>query len=132
MAGMSPDEAFYDAQRTEIDARARVALPKLKDPDVFVSTLATLRNGDRVDLVDGFKVRCRLYVDFTLGGNGRADDFVPPHRIWIDDAVIPEERTAVAFHETLEMRAMLELGVDYNEAHSVASDLESRFRSRKR
>jgi hypothetical protein len=49
------------------------------------------RNGFDVWIVDGYKVRQKIYKEFLYGGNGQRYCYVPPKEIWIENAISCEE-----------------------------------------
>jgi hypothetical protein len=79
-------------------------------------------------LVDGEKVRDKIDVDFTMGGNEARYGYVSPGEIWIDDAAHVLDRNATALHELVERDLMLHHGMGYDSAHDAANARERVFR----
>ncbi|MCX6238227.1 MAG: hypothetical protein NTY07_11845 [Bacteroidia bacterium] len=86
-----------------------------------------LENGITVWIVNGRLVRSTFDIDFTEGGHDKVYEFVPKNEVWIDDAIIEQERGYVLLHE-LHERNRMEKGWTYNKAHAESSRLEYRCR----
>ena len=86
-----------------------------------------LENGISVWIVNGRMIRSVFDIDFTAGGHDHVYEFVPEKEIWIDDAIIEQERGYVLLHEMHERNRMA-TGIPYSEAHAESSRLESRCR----
>ena len=95
----------------------------------FKSPLCEFSNANvTVFMVDGATIRDPktepYYQDFTEGGNDMAYDGVrtnfkiPEGEVWIDLDVAPTEVRASIVHELTERRAMIELGISYEDAHN--------------
>jgi len=88
-------------------------------------------NGIAVWLVDGIAIRGGLKsgdIDFTMGGHGYRYLYVPENEIWIDNANAHRgDLEPVIWHEYLE-RNLMKNGMDYGEAHTIASNLEITLR----
>jgi hypothetical protein len=137
---MLEGKTYHQALRHATLAEKRERRAALKRPDlplnearhavrrVLIGTVDELRAG--IWLVDGRGVRDRFYPEFTLGGHGLRYRFIPRGEIWIDDAVIEEERAEIIAHEVLELRLM-RTGMSYPDAHRRASALEKRLRRRR-
>jgi hypothetical protein len=80
-------------------------------------------------LVSGRQIRDTTDIDFTCGGNEAVyPSYVPPGEIWIDDALHTHDRIATALHEIVERDQMMRHGLDYDDAHEIASAHERPFR----
>lgn len=95
---------------------------------VHQELLTTLSGVFPIWIVSGKAVRDTLDLDFTEGGNDQAYNFVPKKEIWIDDALQPDERNFVIFHELFERARMIE-GLDYDAAHHEAHTREKELRA---
>jgi len=74
------------------------------------------RNGIKVWVVDGYKVRAEIFPDFGLSGNDLTYLFIPPKEIWIDGQVSCEETEYSIANELMERELMLK-GVSYGKAY---------------
>jgi len=79
-------------------------------------------------IVDGDQVREKNNVDFTMGGNHYAWDFIPEDEIWVEQDMDETNTIATKLHEFTERLIMKYLGWDYNNAHEVASKPERLLR----
>ena len=84
--------------------------------------------GCEIWIVDGAVVRRDIYPEFLYGGNGQRYRFVPPHEIWIDNAIAAEEYGYTVAHELHERNRMAREGATYETAHSSALGVEQRLR----
>jgi len=85
------------------------------------------RNGKSVFLVNGFKIRKSIDIDFTMGGHGLRYVYIPIDEIWIDNSN-ENECEEVLVHE-LEEFNLMKNGVSYNKAHDKASLVEVELRN---
>lgn len=76
-------------------------------------------------LVDGERVRL-IDDDFTMGGHGARYLYIPLDEIWIDRAC--RNWRPLFVHEYAEYRLMLHEGMNYGDAHDVASKIEITIR----
>ena len=134
--GVPYEKAIVAADRTERKERRRagdVAAvtrhgQQLPDADSVHERLwKRLENGVNVWIVNGRLVRSVFDIDFTAGGHEHVYEFVPQGEVWIDDAIVEQERGFVLLHELHERNRMAD-GVSYNEAHAESSRLEFRCR----
>lgn len=95
--------------------------------DVHEGLWKKLENGLTVWIVNGRLVRSVFDIDFTAGGHDHVYEFVPEKEIWIDDAIIEQERSYILLHELHERNRMSE-GWPYSKAHAESSRLEYRCR----
>jgi hypothetical protein len=82
-----------------------------------------LENGVSVWIVNGRLVRSVFDIDFTAGGHDHVYEFVPTGEVWIDDAIVENERGFVLLHELHERNKMSE-GLPYSKAHAESSKIE--------
>jgi hypothetical protein len=82
-----------------------------------------LETGVSVWIVNGSLVRSVFDIDFTEGGHDCVYEFVPHNEVWIDDAIVEEERGFVLLHE-LHERNRMSKGWTYSKAHAESSSLE--------
>jgi hypothetical protein len=82
------------------------------------------KNGYKIWVVDGDKVRLKLYQEYLYGGNEQRYLFNPKGEIWIDDAVSGEEFEMTLAHELNERHLMAKFGWTYDVAHDSSLSLE--------
>jgi hypothetical protein len=134
--GKSYTEALVESDKHERTERRRAGdlhkttsrgqkLPK--GEEMHESMWKRLENGITVWIVNGRSVRSTFDIDFTEGGHDRVYKFVPNNEVWIDDAIIEQERGYVLLHELHERNRMAN-GWPYNRAHAESSKLEYRCR----
>jgi transposase InsO family protein len=87
----------------------------------------TLESGVTVWIVNGRLVRSTFDIDFTEGGHDKVYEFVPANEVWIDDAIVEQERGYVLLHE-LHERNRMSKGMPYSQAHAESSKMEFRCR----
>jgi hypothetical protein len=95
--------------------------------DVHERMWKRLENGLTVWIVNGRLVRSVFNIDFTEGGHDYVYEFVPQNEVWIDDAIVEQERPYVLLHELHERNRMAS-GWTYSKAHAESSRLEYRSR----
>lgn len=134
--GMPYNQAIVEADKAERKERRRAGDYKavdhkgapLPDPSVVHEELwKKLENGVSVWIVNGRLVRSLFDIDFTAGGHDHVYEFVPDDEVWIDDAIMENERGFVLVHELHERNQMAK-GMSYNQAHAESSKLEFRCR----
>jgi hypothetical protein len=86
-----------------------------------------LENAVTVWIVNGRLVRSTFDIDFTEGGHDKVYEFVPSDEIWIDDAIVEQERGYILLHE-LHERNRMSTGWPYSRAHAESSRIEYRCR----
>jgi len=86
-----------------------------------------LENAVTVWIVNGRLVRSTFDIDFTEGGHDKVYEFVPSQEVWIDDAILEQERGYVLLHE-LHERNRMSAGWPYSRAHAESSRMEYRCR----
>ena len=135
-AGTPYDDALEAADRAEQRERRRAGdvrqlthggrqLPDGRD--VHERLWKKLENGVSVWIVNGRLVRSVFDIDFTEGGHDYVYEFVPQNEVWIDDAIVEDERPYVLLHELHERNRMAG-GWAYNKAHAESSRVEYRCR----
>jgi hypothetical protein len=87
------------------------------------------QDGFNILLVDGEAVR-KDHIEFTMGGNGYAYDWIPKDEIWIDENLSEktEDMEATIKHEIFEAKKMRDEGLSYEEAHNLANEMEKKER----
>jgi hypothetical protein len=133
--GMSYSDALVEADKSERKERRRAGdlkkvtkLGHLPDgKEMHEKMWKKLENGITIWVVNGRLVRSTFDIDFTEGGHDKVYEFVPENEVWIDDAIIEQERGYVLLHELHERNRMAE-GWPYNKAHAESSRLEYRCR----
>ena len=134
--GSTYAQALVEADRSERKERRRAGdMGKLtrhgrKLPDgrdVHQRMWKKLENGLAVWIVNGRLVRSVFDIDFTAGGHDYVYEFVPENEVWIDDAIVEQERAYVLLHE-LHERNRMSAGWPYSRAHAESSRLEYRCR----
>jgi hypothetical protein len=130
--GAPYDKALIEADRIERKERRRAGdVAKTTNhgqqlPDghsVHEHLWKTLENGVSVWIINGRLVRSVFDIDFTAGGHDHVYEFVPTGEVWIDDAIVENERGFVLLHELHERNKMAE-GQPYSKAHAESSKLE--------
>lgn len=86
------------------------------------------RNGYNVWIVDGSRVRHKIYNSFLYGGNEQRYPFNPKGEIWIDNALSCEEFEMTLIHELNERHLMAKFGWTYVKAHDSSLRLEVKTR----
>ena len=135
-AGRPYAEAIVEADRQERKERRRAgdvrkatgsgtALPV--GESMHEKLWKTLENGVAVWIVNGRLVRSTFDIDFTEGGHDKVYEFVPSDEVWIDDAIIEQERGYILLHE-LHERNRMSGGWPYSKAHAESSRIEYRCR----
>ena len=99
-------------------------------PDIY-RCYTGQKNGLDIWIVDGYKVRQRIYKEFLYGGNGQRYCYVPPREIWIDNAISCEEYELTLAHELNERHLMAKYGWTYDKSHdsSLAVEVVIRHKS---
>jgi hypothetical protein len=83
-----------------------------------------------VVLVDGNMVRSKIDIDFTCGGHGYRYVYIPFNEVWIDNGLKKKDRVPTMWHELVEFRLM-QNGMNYNDAHDIAAQVEMMIREGK-
>jgi len=86
------------------------------------------KNGYDVWIVDGYKVRHKIYNSFLYGGNEQRYPFNPKGEIWIDNALSCEEFEMTLIHELNERHLMAKFGWTYYVSHDSSLRLEVKTR----
>jgi hypothetical protein len=86
------------------------------------------RNGYDIWIVDGYKVRHKIYNSFLFGGNEQRYPFNPKGEIWIDNALSCEEFEMTLIHELNERHLMAKFGWTYLKSHDSSLRLEVKTR----
>jgi hypothetical protein len=79
-------------------------------------------------IVDGNKVRLKIYSSFLYGGNEQRYPFNPKGEIWIDNAISCEEYYLTLAHEMNERHLMAKFGWTYLTSHDSSLMLEQVIR----
>ena len=87
------------------------------------------RDGKIFFLVDGFRIRYFIDIDFTMGGHGLRYVYIPLNEIWIDSSN-EKEKEQIIKHELVEFNLMRK-GMNYDRAHELASLSELEISDRK-
>jgi hypothetical protein len=75
-------------------------------------------------LIDGLYARCWYKTDYAEGGHFVVYPWVPKGEIWLETNCDFREQPYIAAHEYLELRMMRDGGLEYEEAHEIASNIE--------
>jgi len=86
------------------------------------------KNGYKIWIVDGYKVRQDIYREFLYGGNEQRYLFNPKGEIWIDHAISCEEFELTLAHELNERALMANYAWAYEKAHDSSLMLELQMR----
>ena len=79
-------------------------------------------------IIDGNRVRQKIYKEFLYGGNEQRYIFNPKGEIWIDNAISCEEFDLTVAHEMNERHLMAKFGWTYEAAHDSSLSLEQVIR----
>ncbi len=96
--------------------------------EVRIKELAE-KDGLKIFLIDGHKLRHFVDLDFVMGGHGIRYIYVPIDEIWIDSLNI-SELDQIIVHEIHEFKLMKK-GMDYDKAHELASIEEMKIMDKK-
>jgi len=86
-----------------------------------------LAGGLAIWIVNGRLERSVFDIDFTEGGHDYVYEFVPGNEVWMDDAIVEQERPSVLLQE-LHERNRMATGWSYDKAHAESSRLEYKCR----
>jgi len=86
------------------------------------------KDGFNVWIIDGNRVREKIYNEFLYGGNEQRYIFNPVGEIWIDNAISCEEFDLTLAHELNERHLMAKFGWTYEMAHDSSLMLEQVMR----
>jgi hypothetical protein len=87
------------------------------------------KNGNyEIWIIDGNRVRQKIYKEFLYGGNEQRYIFNPKGEIWIDNAISCEEFDLTVAHELNERHLMAKFGWTYEAAHDSSLSLEQVIR----
>lgn len=86
------------------------------------------RDGFKIWIVDGIKVRREIFDEFLFGGNPERYTFNPEDEIWIDNSITSEELETTIVHELNERFLMNKFGMSYFDAHDSSLSLEVNLR----
>jgi hypothetical protein len=75
-------------------------------------------------IVDGNRVRLKIFSSFLYGGNEQRYPFNPKGEIWIDNAITCEEYYLTLAHELNERHLMAKFGWKYITAHDSSLSIE--------
>jgi len=79
-------------------------------------------------IIDGNRVREKIYKEWLYGGNEQRYIFNPKGEIWIDNAISCEEYDLTVAHELNERHLMAKFGWTYETAHDSSLMLEQVIR----
>ncbi len=79
-------------------------------------------------IIDGNRVRQKIYREWLYGGNEQRYIFNPAGEIWIDNAISCEEFDLTVAHELNERHLMAKFGWEYQTAHDSSLSLELTIR----
>ncbi len=124
----------HEASLPKVSVRDRDGIKEIKDiPDsirlesIYRVPVET-RDGISVWVVDGYRVRAKIFPDFGLSGNDQEYHFIPANEIWIDGQVSCEEMRYCVATELLE-RTLLLKGFSYGASYdsSINENTRSRY-----
>lgn len=126
------DQAGLDAERRIREdltgEEFRDGKPHRQVPDKLYDRLyATIPDPEgpvKAWLIDGFYARCWYKTDYAEGGHYVVYPWVPTREIWLERDTDPRELPYILAHEYLELRMMRDGGLEYDEAHEIASGIE--------
>ncbi len=82
------------------------------------------KEGFKIWVVDGAKIRKDIFDEFVYGGNNERYPFVPEKEIWIDNSISAEEFETTLAHELNERGLMARFGMSYEDAHDSSLAVE--------
>jgi hypothetical protein len=82
----------------------------------------------KIWIIDGNRVRQKIYKEFLYGGNEQRYIYNPKGEIWIDNAISCEEFDLTVAHELNERHLMAKFGWTYETAHDSSLSLEQVIR----
>ena len=100
-------------------------------PIEYISNKIYIGNAGNVKIyaVNGDYVKEHYDMDFVEGGNDkRYPDFIPSNEVWVDINLDKHEWPFVAYHEFVERDIMIKYGMEYDNAHDIANELEKDIR----
>jgi len=86
------------------------------------------REGFKIWIVDGPRVRNKIFGEFLFGGNSERYTFNPEGEIWVDNSITAEELETTIVHEINERNLMYKLGMTYFDAHDSSLSIEVKMR----
>lgn len=86
------------------------------------------KNNYDIWIVDGNRVRLKLFSSFLYGGNEQRYPFNPAGEIWIDNAISCEEYYLTLAHELNERHLMAKFGWTYLASHDSSLSVEQEIR----
>ena len=86
------------------------------------------KDGFKVWIVDGSKIRRDIFNEFIYGGNDERYVFNPENEILIDNSISAEEFETTLAHEINERQLMAKFGWTYFDAHDSSLMLELQMR----
>lgn len=86
------------------------------------------KDGFKVWIVDGAKIRRNIFNEFVYGGNNERYPFVPEKEIWIDNSISSEEFETTLAHELNERNLMAKFAMTYYDAHDSSLAVEVAMR----
>jgi hypothetical protein len=84
----------------------------------------------RIWIIDGNRVREKIYKEWLYGGNEQRYTFNPKGEIWIDNDISSEEFDLTVAHELNERHLMAKFGWTYQASHDSSLSLELTIRHR--
>ena len=102
-------------------------IPNKKVDGVYRYYMGKNKNFD-IWIIDGNRVREKIYKEFLYGGNEQRYIFNPKGEIWIDNAISCEEYYLTVAHELNERHLMAKFGWTYVTAHDSSLMLEQVIR----
>jgi hypothetical protein len=88
------------------------------------------KGGYKIWIIDGNRVRQKIYREWLYGGNEQRYVFNPEGEIWIDNDISSEEFDLTVAHELNERHLMAKFGWEYQTAHDSSLRLELTIRHR--
>jgi hypothetical protein len=86
--------------------------------------------GYKIWIIDGNRVRQKIYKEWLYGGNEQRYVFNPEGEIWIDNDISSEEFDLTVAHELNERHLMAKFGWEYQTSHDSSLSLELTIRHR--
>ncbi|HTX87389.1 MAG TPA: hypothetical protein VMC08_00235 [Bacteroidales bacterium] len=123
----------HEDSLAKVSVRDRDGIKEIKDiPDsIRLENIYRIPEGSvegiAIWVVDGYRVRAKIFPDFGLSGNDQEYHFIPPREIWLDGQVSCEEMKYSVATELLERKLLLK-GFSYGASYDSAINENTRSR----
>ncbi len=123
------NKPYFDKfDRTDKYSPERHIIPSKLLDEILVNKVGIVAGFD-IYAVNGYMIRGRLDIDYTMGGNAGRYKYLGVNQIWIDMVLSPNDFAPTCLHEIIECTLMIKYGFDYDRAHNIANLFEWRMRN---